>query len=707
MTLLLLAQLRFLARAPWSALTAVLGVALAVASVVAVHQIGAAVGRSLDAARPPHLAGLSHLLTRPSITAADYFRLRRAWREAAWPEVAALVPIVEGYRRIDGRRVLVLGADWLAYGGAPLAAGDPGAAAGLGAARLLDGAAVLADRALGVAAGRTLAVDGAVLEVAAVVDGGLGPALFADIAVAQRLLDRLPEALDFIGVAAADPWAGWRRMLDAAMPGISAGLPEPTLPAHPELREFGARVVASELPAAAFARAILFNLGALGLLALLVAWFLVHQVALIWVERQRPVFDRLHALGVPHASLAVGFVGSFALLGLFATAAGTGLGWGLAHVLIRISAPDVAGGVLPGRPDAVVLVKALVSGMGVCIAGGLLAFRRSSRAAAVGGNLRPGWRAAVMAGAGLVLVFGVTQDSAGLFGGFGAILALSLIMILAMRPLLEWLRRVLGRTAAAPGRAQRGRAPPGTLRVLARLGVREAVWRPAVVSVALAALVLAIATSMGVGLMVESLRADFARMMSLRLSGDLYLEGPAWDVTEAARWLESARGEPRISRYGEAKVRVGRADGAGADRPARLGYGVFDRAESARYGHARSLGPHDAIVNERLARDLGVDAGATILVDGVRLAVVHVYPGFGDPDPRLMIDAAALPVLGLEPDFDRLSVRMGGSQDGSDTTALSAAALAGSLAERFPGSRSPAAKQSASVRSRCSTAPSP
>jgi putative ABC transport system permease protein len=540
--LLLRAQLRFFARAPWSALTALLGVALAVASIVAVHQIGAAVSSSLDAARPPHLAGLSHLLSRPELAAADYFRLRRAWRAGDVPGVEALVPIVEGYRELDGRRTLVLGADWLAYGGASM----PGSAA-VPSWRLLEGQAVVADRSLGVDPGGVLTIEGVAYEVVAVVDGGLGPALFVDIALAQRLLDRSPDALGFVGVATVDRWATARRLLDAAMPGIAAGLPEPSVPPHPAMADFAVRAVASELPAAAFARAILFNLGALGLLALLVAWFLVHQVALIWVERQRPVFGRLHALGVSQLGLAAGFVAAFALLGLLATITGTGVGWWLARVLIRISAPDVAGDALPGRPDAVVLAKALLSGVGVCVIGGLLAFRRADGAAALTvaarpARSRPALRMLGVAGAALMILVGVTREGSGLFGGFGAILGLSLVMLLVVRPLLDGLRFLHERRSALGRPVGSAGVQPGTARLLLRLGVREAIWRPEVVSVALAALALAVATSMGVGLMVESLRADFARMMDQRLSGDLYVSGPAASVAAAARWLETQAG---------------------------------------------------------------------------------------------------------------------------------------------------------------------
>src|SRR5690606_16341239 len=120
---------RFVRHAPWSAATALLGVALGVASVVAVHLISAAVVRSLDERTPSHLAGLTHVLERASLEADDYFRLRAAWRERPDAPIEALVPMVEGHRLLGGRQTLVLGVDWLAMPSSPIDAARAAAAA--------------------------------------------------------------------------------------------------------------------------------------------------------------------------------------------------------------------------------------------------------------------------------------------------------------------------------------------------------------------------------------------------------------------------------------------------------------------------------------------------------------------------------------------------------------------------------------------------
>jgi putative ABC transport system permease protein len=144
----------------------------------------------------------------------------------------------------------------------------------------------------------------------------------------------------------------------------------------------------------------------------------------------------------------------------------------------------------------------------------------------------------------------------------------------------------------------------------------------------------------------------------------------------------------RVSRYGEAQVRVSKAGAAGG--PAQLGYTTFDVAESARYGHAGPLAAGAAIVNERLARDLDVGPGSTVRVGAAELEIVQVFAGFGDAAPRLLVDVAALPAIGLTATFDRLGVYLGDLPiEGASTVAVSlpvsrVEVLTTRLAERFP-----------------------
>lgn len=667
MSLLFRSQLRFVRHAPWSAATALLGVALGVASVVAVHLISAAVVRSLDEGAPAHLAGLTHVLERPALDADDYFTLRAAWRAAPHAPITALVPMVEGHRLVDGRQTLVLGVDWLAMPSPPVdatrrASDDQSSAV---STDVLLGEAVLADRAFGRSAGEHVDVAGRRFRIESVLEAGLGAALITDIAAAQHLLGVGPQTLSRVGLTLDDPWQPWRERLDRLMPGFAAGLPRPredSLTALvpglrvPQADEWRARPVAAERPEAEFARAVLFNLGSLGTLALLVAWFLIYQIGLIWLRRQRLLLERLHAVGVDHGALRQSFLAVFLTLGALATVLGLAAGFAFARLLVALTGEGLeeAGsfGIARTLPDVWLLAKALGSGLGVCLLGGLAAFAREWQER----SWSPGWRL-LAPGLLVVLALGLWLESTGVLGGFVAILAMSLLVVALVTPLLGLLRRWVS-------------AARGPLAL--RLALRDVAWYPRLLGVALAALSLAVATSIGIGLMVESFRLDFERMLDVRLSGDLYLDAAAADPAALQRWLAAQPEVARQQAYGATRSRI-------AGVPVELGYTRFDAAESARYRHPRPLGADEALISERLARDLGAAAGEVLQLAGGTLKVAGTFPGFGDPLGRVLVDLAALERLEVPAAFDRITVHL--------VRPAAAEALAARVRERFPAVR--------------------
>jgi putative ABC transport system permease protein len=78
------------------------------------------------------------------------------------------------------------------------------------------------------------------------------------------------------------------------------------------------------------------------------------------------------------------------------------------------------------------------------------------------------------------------------------------------------------------------------------------------------------------------------------------------------------------------------------------------------------------------------------MVEGVPLRVVGVFQGFGDTEPRLVMDADGLAALGIAPAYDRLSIARAGASAtadgdvaaGGDPTTLDA--LSAALTDRFP-----------------------
>ncbi len=588
-----LALWRFLCRTPWSTLMAILGVALAVTSIVSVHLISTTVARQLEDMIPPELGGYSHFLHRDGLAAADYFQLRRQWlsadRQHALAAIDAMAPVIDETATIHGQLVRVIGIDLLN----PATLRDlPGGGNGQEA---FSWQGVWVDAGVDDTSGMTVngRLDG---------DSGI---ILADIGVAQRLLGWDAEQISYIGLQLHDPWRQVRRYGEQLLPGFGAGLPA-ARPMLSGLEDFAIVSLAQQHPASQFGKSVLFNISALGLLAMLVAWFLMYQVAVSWLRRLWPVFERLHVLGVAWSSLGVYFVAAMCALGLFASSIGLLAGRWVAEGLFEV---------VVGRPDesfvlsAWVVGKAVVSALAVCLLGGLWAFRQ---ARVVRTRVFPLGLALLLVG---LAVLGVAWQRSGLLGGFTSIAVCSVLAALFSSPLLRYLRGV---AAHLPGP------------YLARLSIREAVWYPRDLAVALSGLALAIATAIGVGLMVDSFREDFSRMLERRLSYDLVVRGTDAELRSAQRRLAHRSDVHRLQSYRQTDLRL---DGV----PLQVVATRFDARESARYGLDRALARHEVLLSEQGARSLDKAAGQDLLVAGSRLRVVGVFASFGDVQPRMMV----------------------------------------------------------------------
>ena len=646
MKLLLRSNLRFMAATPWSVLTAWLGITLGVASTVAVHLVSLAVSDSLQAAHPPHLRGVTHIAELPGASMRDYFELRRRWRqlpaqrdeEAGWlSEVEFMTPVVEGRWASGGHRFQVVGADWLGGGAPPEIASLR--------------RALVADAGLGLDADAELLLNGERWTVAKVLDSGVSDGLFMDIGDALALLRRAPDGLSFVALRLADPWAGLRTWLERLLPGLSAGLPTAESVAPFGVPDWRLRPVAAILPEQQFAKAILFNLGALGMLALLVAWFLIYQVCILWLRRQETLMRRLNAIGFSAAELMSGFLASVAALAAVATLLGIFGGYGLAALLVRISTAGFDA--LPTvEMSSIVAAKALVSGLGVALGGAWLAFakRKPSNETPV---RRPPWPG-VCLGGGLIAA-GIGFAETGLFGGFAAILAAGLIASVLVAPLLRFVRRRLHKAGG---------------NLLARLAMREATWHEGDLSAALGALILAVGTSIGVSLMVDSFERDFAKMLNQRLAHETFLELPNQDGERLATALRRAYPDALVRAYGRISTRL-------QGQAVEVGYTDFSAAEAARYGHPRALAEDEAFASESLLVSLGLRVGDAIANGGgSALRIVHGFPGFGEATPRLLMHAETAARRFGALGFDRISL-----------SGINAAALDNWLRDWAPGAQ--------------------
>ncbi len=394
------------------------------------------------------------------------------------------------------------------------------------------------------------------------------------------------------------------------------------------------------------------NLTAFGLLAFAVGLFIVHAAIGLAFEQRRAVFRTLRALGVPLRTLTVVLAGELLVLALVAGAAGLVLGYGVAAFLL----PDVAaslrglyGAPVPGelRFDPVWAG----AGLAMALGGALVAGGRSLWALWRLPLLAPAqpraWAVASarslrrqLAGAGVLAVVaaGLALWGQGLLAGFTLLAALLLAAALAVPPVLAGLIALAGRTARGP--------------------LSEWVWADARqqlprLSLALMALMLALAANVGVSTMVGSFRATFIGWLDQRLVAEAYVTARTESEAAALRdWLA-----PRV----DAILPVWRTDVTVAGQPVQV-YGTADHAsyrnhwpllEAAPGAWDRLAAGDGVLVNEQLARSADLWPGAEAALPGAgAFEVVAVYSDYGNPRGQVMLGID--PFLAAYPDAPRV-----------------------------------------------------
>ena len=394
------------------------------------------------------------------------------------------------------------------------------------------------------------------------------------------------------------------------------------------------------------------NLTAFGLLSFAVGLFIVHAAIGLAFEQRRTMFRTLRALGLPALGLIALLLGEMLILALAAGLAGVALGYLVAAILL----PDVAAtlrGLYGADVPGTLSVRPVVWAAGIAIA------VVGTMASAAGGLWRV-WRLPLLAAAqprawalasekglriqalvAVVLLAGAAalgQFGSGLAAGF-AMLALLLVgAALLLPPVLTLVLSLCGRLAKG---------------VVAQWFWADARQQLPGLSLALMALLLALATSVGVGTMVSSFRLTFVGWLDQRLASELYVT--ARDENEAAAirdWLV-----PRA----DAVLPVWRFDGTVAGRPAEI-YGVADHRTyrdnwpvlSSLPGAWDKIAAGDgALINEQMWRRGKLELGQAITLPGdLTLPVVGVFSDYGNPVGQVIINADTL--AAHYPDVPRL-----------------------------------------------------
>ncbi|WP_273523986.1 ABC transporter permease [Rhodosalinus sediminis] len=612
----------FWRRNPLQLFTLVAGLALATALWSGVQALNAEARSSYDAAAAVLGEGRYDQLVPRSgetIPQETWLALRRAGWQAG--------PVLEGRLRAGETSVRIVGLDPLTMpgGAGPVTqAGDAPLAT-----FLREGTLFAHPEVAGALA--------AALPRPVVADPGLAPGTaITDIGVAQEILDR-PGALSRLVLAETQP---------LGRPPLAEIAPELVRQTSRQSADIGQLTDSFHL-----------NLTAFGLLSFAVGLFIVHGAIGLAFEQRRPMVRTLRTLGLPLGRLIALMAAELAAIALVAGGIGVALGYALAASLLPNVAATLEGlygaqvsGALSLRPAW------WLSGLGIALLGTALAasgaFWRIARmpvlagggrrAVALAAGRRHGRQAALavalMAAAPLVL-----WVADGLVAGFVALGALLLGAALALPPLLD-------RALALGARWARG--------VRAEWFWADTRQQLPGLSLALMALLLAMAANVGVSTMVSSFRLTFTGFLDQRLTAELYVETESAAERDALRALAAREArallpvltvETRLAgRRAQLRgLRVGPTYSENWTFLAREG-AVWDRVAA---GEA-------VIVNEQLARRADLWPGATLeLAPGRSLPVAGVAGDYGNPLGQVIVGEALFRDLFPEETATRFGLR--------------------------------------------------
>ena len=380
------------------------------------------------------------------------------------------------------------------------------------------------------------------------------------------------------------------------------------------------------------------NLTAFGLLSFSVGLFIVHGAIGLAFEQRRAMVRTLRALGVPLRRLIGLMVVELAVLALVAGIIGVALGYAVAAALL----PDVAAtlrglygadvsGQLALRP--VWWLSGLAIAMGgtaVAAAGALSSLARMPLLASAQPRawaMARGQRRFVALSLGLLAIAaGLAIWGHGLMSGFILLGALLIGGAFALPPLLGLVLR-LGEAGARGPVAQWFWAD--TRQQLPGL------------SLALMALLLAMAANVGVSTMVSSFRLTFTGFLDQRLASELYVS--ATDARQAAAIIAVAQTRS------DAVLPILSTDQHVAGLPAEI-YGARDHATyrdnwkflraAPKVWEALAQGK-GVLVNEQLFRRAGLDLGAKVTIaPGVAMPVLGIYGDYGNPVGQIILTEA-------------------------------------------------------------------
>ncbi|MFG0351724.1 ABC transporter permease [Pseudomonas sp. zbq_5] len=384
------------------------------------------------------------------------------------------------------------------------------------------------------------------------------------------------------------------------------------------------------------------NLTALGLLAFVVGLFIAHAAIGLALEQRRGLIRNLRACGVSLKTLLGALVLELGLFAALGGLAGVASGYALAAWLL----PDVAaslrglyGAQVAGTlslPAGWWLLGVLVSVLGALLAG-LQSVMRAARLPLLALAQPQAWRLAqgpwlqrqaLLAGLLLLLALGCGVFGAGLLSAFGMLAGLLLAAALLLPALLDRVLAWLARRCHRP---------------LAQWFVADSRQQLPALSLALVALLLALAASVGVGSMTEGFRKTFVGWLDLRLSADLYVTPrDTAQGLQIVEWLTQQPGASMVLPGWRADMQLQgwpvQVQGI-VDHPAYLTrWPLLEQHSRAWQQLASGQG---LMLSEQLARRLNLQLGDSLKLPAGTSAmpVVGIYADYGNPKGHVLVNA--------------------------------------------------------------------
>jgi len=551
-----------------------------------------------------------------------------ALRRAGWP----VAPVIEGRIRIKNLPLRVVGIDSLSL---PRAAEISTPQAGRDRAAANDPNAfqnfltppwqsLIAPKTLDLIGGVTTSDTGATLPPFVVTEQIPAKTLVMDIAAAQAVLGSEGEIS--------------RLLVDPDKPVSSIPLAEATTVPLQQTPESEASDDLDRLT-----DSFHLNLTAFGMLAFLVGLFIVYSAITLAFEQRLPMLRTMRACGVSARGLTTALLVELLTLALISGVVGVLLGYLIAAALM----PDVAaslGGLYGAQvPGALSLAPSWwVTGLGMSLLGALGASAyslfKAYRMPPLATGQRFAWREAqqrwlrwqAFMALGLLVVSALlAYFGNGLGPGFASLAALLLAGALALPPFLSLILR-------------RGEA--GASSAISEWFWADSRMQISGLSVALMAMLLALATNIGVGTMVDGFRKTFVDWLDQRLIAEIYIiPGSDARKTEIMSWLDSREEVTAQLPKIESTARI-------ENWPVTI-VGFVDHGSYRNHWPMKAKADDiwDAVANdeaivvsEQLAQRLSLRLEDTLALGEWQPRVVGIYPDYGNPRGQISADIHTL-----------------------------------------------------------------